>query len=341
MGYYYNKLVESAVQDPNNTGNDLEQIEKDIMDAPSDGVDEVIYNSPMEEINMSLYESEVMYNDLMRKLGVAELNEYARGKELVLEAVDIKAFFANIIKWIKDRWADIVNFFRKFITKKKEESKIDKEFIDKNKDTIIKNFNMGYWSFTGYNIDYAKLMKNINGFDLDNISFPSGEVPENRIFAKLNAITSLEDEQKKEYGIDTKVQIARSTCKFGAKDIIDCLGNTSNAISNLNKYLDSINKIYKNTISTIETIAAEEERKRKQNNPDSQEQTQDEKANKSQIEYIKLSLQETNIKVKVAIAAYNLCTTQFRKFATQLSKDSAEYKFESSKLYNSFNNVRF
>ena len=109
-------VVESAVQDPDDIGVDLNQVEKDI--AGPDGIeahrDEVeaaeegLIGDPVAEAFDIMYEAEYNYNQIMKCIGIHEISEASMGRELVLEAEDSKGFFARVKEILTKMFARII-----------------------------------------------------------------------------------------------------------------------------------------------------------------------------------------------------------------------------------------
>lgn len=157
---FYNVLREStAVQEPENIGNDLDQIEKDIFedredetDTANNGVlnDDINDTDIVEEAYNIIYESEYNHNQLLKAIGLHELNEAYHGRELLFEAADAESWFDKVIAWFKNlfaKFADAVSRVLKeldFIAKHDKNLAVDYE-NDKAKYEKYK------WSYKGYN----------------------------------------------------------------------------------------------------------------------------------------------------------------------------------------------
>lgn len=187
MGIYKNRLLESAateldsVQTPGDVGVDLDQVEKDIMgpdgieahrDEVEDAVEGVV-GDPIEEAYMAMYESEYNYGQIMKVLGMAELREASMGRDFVLEAADIKGFFANVKKIIKNLFAKVVEAFKKAINYITSTIASDKKLVEKYKDKIEAGWDTD-WKAKGYlfkdKIEYPDLFGSVVSADgLDKI----------------------------------------------------------------------------------------------------------------------------------------------------------------------------
>lgn len=153
----------SAVQDPDDIGVDLNQVEKDI--AGPDGIeahrDEVeaaeegLIGDPVAEAFDIMYEAEYNYNQIMKCIGIHEISEASMGRELVLEAEDSKGFFTRVKEILTQMFARITKAVKDILAKMDFQAKIDAKILAK-KDAIIKGAKLieddadGKWSFEGY-----------------------------------------------------------------------------------------------------------------------------------------------------------------------------------------------
>lgn len=112
---------EDVIQTPDDTGVDLDAIEKAIVgddgiEAHRDEVEaaeEGLIGDPVAEAYEIMFESEYNYNQLMHMIGIHELCAASSGRELVLEAADIKGFFARVKEILANMFAAITKAFRK------------------------------------------------------------------------------------------------------------------------------------------------------------------------------------------------------------------------------------
>lgn len=173
----YSKLfeasVEDAVQTPGDTGADLDQIEKNIMG--DDGIEshrvdvedaqDGVIGDPVDEFSMIVFESEYNYNQILQAIGMSELNETAMGRTVVYEAKTVKSFFEVIKDFLIGRFKQITEIVKNILAKMDLKYKIDKKFIDENKDKILKSSNN--WSLKGYKIgklDFASYYNNNSNY---------------------------------------------------------------------------------------------------------------------------------------------------------------------------------
>lgn len=163
MSFYRNKFTESAVepedviQTPDEVGNDLDAIEKAV--AGPDGIeahrDEVeaavegIIGEPLEEAYYIMYESQYNYNQLLQTIGIHELNEACNGNDLVLEAADKAGFFTRVKDILKGMFKRITEAFMAVYDKLMGATRVDKEFVEKNRARIMKGHNTD-WHAKGY-----------------------------------------------------------------------------------------------------------------------------------------------------------------------------------------------
>lgn len=167
MAFYNVKMksvAESAVQDPDDIGVDLDQVEKDI--AGPDGIeahrDEVeaaeegMIGDPLEEAYDIMYEAEYNYNQIMKCVGVHEISEASMGREMILEAADIKGFFVKVKEFLTGMFRRITEVVKKILGKLDTLIRGDKRFVTSNKDAIEKGAALladdseSKWKFEGY-----------------------------------------------------------------------------------------------------------------------------------------------------------------------------------------------
>lgn len=157
---FYNIMKESAVQTPDDIGNDLDQIEKDIFEDREDDADIAsngILNDntddfdPVSEGFMIMYESLYNHNQILRAIGMHELNEAYNGRELILEAADVKAWFDKVKEIFTRAFAKICEVFKTFVKKLDFAANFDRDFVKNNKEILEKAKNNNIeWEFEGY-----------------------------------------------------------------------------------------------------------------------------------------------------------------------------------------------
>lgn len=168
MGIYFNMLRESAIQDPDEVGIDLDAVEdavagdngiasheEEIEDAVAGVIDD-----PIEEATHIMYESEYNFNQIMRTIGITELNEACSGRDFFLEGGDAKGFFESIKANIVKMFEKITQVFHDVIRKIQHACDMHKKYYEKNKSNIEKGYN-GKWA-----VDKA--------FDMEMLSIDDG-----------------------------------------------------------------------------------------------------------------------------------------------------------------------
>ena len=118
---YKESAIEDTIQTPDDVGVYLDQIEEDI--AGKDGIeahrDEIEYTEeegvgdPLEECATLIYESTYNMNQILKCLKIHDLQEASRGRELVLEAVDVAGFCDKIYDALVAAWRKITEIFAK------------------------------------------------------------------------------------------------------------------------------------------------------------------------------------------------------------------------------------
>ena len=191
--------IDNIIQDPDDPGVDLDAVEKAIagnngIGAHQDEVEDVIngmISDPVEEFAMIMYESEYNYNQIMEAIGMAELREAAMGRDLVLEAVDIKGFFAKIKDFFKNIFERLSEIVRNAIAKLNFQAKSDKKFVEENKDLIEKGFESDCWDndegYDVFNMNFIDRLSQISINDVDDIK---------KAIGRLNAMINHNDIDK-------------------------------------------------------------------------------------------------------------------------------------------------
>lgn len=237
MGIYSKKFLESAVEDtiqtPDDIGNDLDQIEKNI--AGPDGIEghreEIedaetgVVGDPLEESYMAMYESEYNYNQLMKAIGMVELREMSNGRDIVVEAVDIKAFFDNIKKIIKKLFETITKVVTKVIDELTLRYKLDTKWVRENRQNILAGVDKGL-KVTGFKFPVISISK-YSDFNTDSSEYNKA-IDSIKKGDKVE-LGQIEDAKKKYLGRVTKNNIDNiedmksylTNSLFGSKDPVE------------------------------------------------------------------------------------------------------------------------
>ena len=95
----------------------IEDINDDYADQSSqeelDGQD--LHEDPVAECMIAIYESEHNWNQIMQDIGQREVLEAARGREMVMEAVDVKGFIASAKAFFVKMWKKITAIVKNWI----------------------------------------------------------------------------------------------------------------------------------------------------------------------------------------------------------------------------------
>lgn len=165
MGIYTTKFAlesgispDDVIQSPGDVGVDLDAVEDAIMgddgiEAHSEEIEDAqsgVVGDPLEEAYMIMYESQYNMNQIMRAIGVSELREAGYGRELVLEAADIKGFFKKIKDAIVKMFARIVAVFKKSFQNIKTTFMKDKELCKQYRSVMQDGYNTD-WEIEGFN----------------------------------------------------------------------------------------------------------------------------------------------------------------------------------------------
>lgn len=150
--------IADTIQDPDKTGNDLDQIEKDIagdngiaaheeevedaaegvIDDPAKGLmdgDEIA-----ESCYMALYESEYNFNQIIECIDIHTLRAASMDRDLVLEANDIKGFFTTVKEAIISAFKKFTEIITNIMNKIKSFFVNNKKFVADNAENIKKGF---------------------------------------------------------------------------------------------------------------------------------------------------------------------------------------------------------
>lgn len=142
-------------QDTGDVGNDLNQIADDVLNSHDDEVeyaDEVPDVNPVDEAFKIMSDSEYNYNQLRRTIGLTELRAFSTGRDVVLEAVDIKGFFKHVKEMFMRMFESISKVVKDVLAKLDVQARLDKRFVDKRRNDIMKG-NDKKWSHKGFKYD--------------------------------------------------------------------------------------------------------------------------------------------------------------------------------------------
>lgn len=220
--------IADTIQSPDNVGNDLDQIEKDV--AGPNGIashEEEIENAVegviddpakglmdgceiAESAYMALYESEYNFNQIVECIDIHTLRAASMDRTLVLEAGDIKDWFNTIKEAILSAFRKFSEVITNVINKIKSIFADNAKFVQVNSQNIIDGFNKvknmdGDFEGIGYNRTalsaLADSFSNVAGFDIDaeankardarhGTKDDAGEVDKAFDAAKINIIKS-------------------------------------------------------------------------------------------------------------------------------------------------------
>lgn len=166
--------VAKAVEDINqNYADQSSQEELDGQDLKED---------PVAECMIAIYESEHNWNQIMNALASREVLESARGREMVLESVDIKGFFAKVKEFLVSLWKKITAVVKNWLDNASAVLRTNKSFATKygsklkeGKDAYFAD--SGNKAFKGYNFPSALVrpalvgqMKEMDSSDLTKVA---------------------------------------------------------------------------------------------------------------------------------------------------------------------------
>lgn len=168
MGMYFERLLESGViQSADDTGVDLDAVEQAVEEEREDLNDEAESGvvgdpDPVDEAAMIMYESTYNYNQLMRRIGMVELQEAARGRDYVLEAVDIRGFFEKVKNILTNMFRAITRAFKNVLNRLVTTFTSDKKLATEHASAI----RAGYaeeWTFEGHKFSNEPIVYDCKG----------------------------------------------------------------------------------------------------------------------------------------------------------------------------------
>lgn len=124
-------------------------------------------SNPMEEAAIAIYESERNWNMILKAMGQHELHESARGHEVIMEAVDVKGWFAKIKQFFVDLWRKVSDAVSKWAGEvkgaiNKQKSKIDEKFYNRVREGFTRYSGKG---FKGIEFDITEDLVNEDGMN--------------------------------------------------------------------------------------------------------------------------------------------------------------------------------
>lgn len=290
MGIYSNlmKMESAAVQDPDNVGVDLDQVEDAVMgddgiEAHRDEVEAAVAGTvdPVEEAYFAIYEAEYNYNQIMRTIGIRELQEASYGREIVLEGADIKGFFEKVKNFFLSMFKKITEAFKnvaKILTSSiASDKKLATKYAKEIKAGCAKN-----WSASGYvfkdnislhdaysllsNYDAASVKTSLSRMDLFKNSddrYADSTLKKTKedimsIVAKKYCNTEVSGDKEfrdalTKYFRDGKDEPVELKGEIDADMIIKNLKNDSE-VKDIKKDYDEIKKSYDNTIKGLRDL---------------------------------------------------------------------------------------
>ena len=140
MGIYSTIFKEAdltSVQDPENPGVDLDQIEKDIagpqgIEAHAEEIEDAVegvVGDPLEEMSIIVYESEYNFNQIMRCIGLNEVASASKGREFIFEAEDKEGFFKKVKDALIAAFKKVTELFKKVLANIATGVGADKKFV--------------------------------------------------------------------------------------------------------------------------------------------------------------------------------------------------------------------
>lgn len=102
----------------------------------SDSADGIVEVEEIEEAYRIMYEGEVNYNRIMEAIGLHELHESTRNREVLYEAVNIKEMFTKFKNWFVGFIKKIQSVIKRWIANIDAQFRTTKSFLSKYESTI-------------------------------------------------------------------------------------------------------------------------------------------------------------------------------------------------------------
>ena len=275
----------------NDIAKDVEEINAEYADESSDkeleGQD--ITSNPVEEMAIAIYESECNWNLIMKAIGTREIMEAARGREMVMESVDIKGFFNKVKQFFLKLWAKITAVVKQWFNNAKAMIQTNKNFVKKygnkladgqaayEKDVKSKEFK-GYNFKKANRLDSVTLIKavteanktfvtNTNAAINDkNFEVPSRDSADKfrgDLVGKDSCDASDFSDSLKEYFFGSKEKETLSKDSVAADYIKKTLAATDEKVKDIRKAYDNLKKSFDNTLKCLRKLETAVEKSEK------------------------------------------------------------------------------
>ena len=225
-----------------------------------EGFDINFYEASM----VAVAESEAIYNNSMKEVGIAELRYFEEnGQEIIYEAVDIKAFFNKIKMFFKKLLDKVKAIFHTFIAKISSFVQSDKDFVKKYEKEFARKWNdvKDDFEFKGYKFTINDNIANINGTTDDHADKLYDELNIDGILSKRSTATKNDVEYLNKELQKVRDDIADSREKLRSEtlsDIIQGFSTLSNhSVSDTldaKDFSEELFKIFRNDETSKENI---------------------------------------------------------------------------------------
>lgn len=289
MGIYRSKFIESATN-MEDIGVDLTQVEKDIMGPDgieshrdeADAAKEGLISDPIEEAYYIMYEAEYNYNQIMKALGVAELNEASMGREIIYEANTVKDFFEKAKEVFVKMFKSLTEAVKKVLTAMDVQTKLDKKFVAKYEKDIREGakkvtkeipgypFYKGNKALDEFTTNSAKVMATVTNTKVDLEKLKAGASKEEvddliarlehekaAVLNKFNNATSVEEAvESAKAALGTKEKVNDIRKDLPVDEIISVLKSEKDTTAIKSAYLQQ-KKEFAKVISDIKKMSKE------------------------------------------------------------------------------------
>lgn len=309
-------------------------------------------SNPMEEAAIAIYESERNWNMILKAMGQHELQEATRGREVVMEAVDVKGWLGKIKQFFVDLWKKVSDTISKWASDvkgaiNKQKSKIDEKFYTRVREGYAKYDGKG---FKGVEFDVNEDLVDEKGWNdlleenrkhlvlISRTANEAGINDSSYAGAADDARTTISDDtEKKEYIAAMKEDFSESMKKVvlndGKGDVKECakpdyvIGVLKNGlVKDLSKVMSLYGKVRKSyseiikVLNKIEKEITKENKKLDQKIPSINKQITNQKQLK-QIEFKAMT-----ITMRKITARYRQCRKIANVYAAASLKKAKEEK---------------
>lgn len=344
MGIFYKKFaeaavaneVEDAIQTPDEIGVDLDAIEdgivgKDGIEAHRDEVEDAeegVVGDPVDEAFMIVYESEYNFNQMMKCIGIAELNEMAAGREFILEGANFNTFIENAKKFFVKMFESITRAFKKVYDTLVSACTTHKKFVKQNGAAVKAGFEQGEWNVKAYDLNLLAIKYQAQGscaYGADIESRTNADVVKHvsgmEVANEGNVVAKMRDEMTKKYFVETEYSNANKN-GLDVDKLLKILESNAD-MEEIKRAHKTIKLLYKENLAHFNRMKADFAK---------QDRKEDSEKVVKRINVAKFEMQCHNVAYAVAMKGYRARRAQAFKIAKKLvaAAPKVEAKTEST-----------